>query len=224
MYSLKFRRGKNPVTDPIRVIRQGDAFIDLPTLRKVFGQNKTFFPGIELPALVALSYYSDLKNTPIQFIKAPIRSTMEARPVLNSLFGRRKYFVYVNSHPQGTGGVSYKEIPFNALIGLIGHELAHIKEYERMDFSTLSNIALNYYNSPFRKAFERNTDLATIKRGLGWQLYDWSRYIMENEDVGEQYRQEKKKHYMKPQEIKRELMKKHTIQTTRPLFSAQMVL
>src|SRR2546423_1153973 len=54
-------------------------------LLKNFGKNKILIPQFSLPMLVALSYYPELRNTPIRFIYKPAVSTLTTKPNFPSL-------------------------------------------------------------------------------------------------------------------------------------------
>ena len=41
----------------------------------------------------------------------------------------------------------------------------------------------------------------TIKRGLGWQLYNWSFYVLYESDAKLEYKEFKKTIYLEPEEI-----------------------
>lgn len=179
-------------------------------LKKAFGRNKIFLPDIEVPALIALSYFPELKNTRIEFTRCKIRTTMEVHPDVKSLWGARsqiKYIIFVNDQIQNGQGILIDDVPFNAQIGLIAHELAHIVDYQKLNLIQLFEVAVNYHQSGFRRKLERHTDLEVIRRGLGWQLYEWARYAMFESSAGQAYKEFKKRYYLRPKEIMRILKK-----------------
>lgn len=180
-------------------------------LKKEFSNNKLFFDDIELAALVALSFYPELLDVNIKFLKTDIKTTMETRPKINSVFGKRdnrKYIIYVDNKVNNKFGVLIDNVPFNGLIGLIGHELAHIVDYEKMGVMKLTSLACNYSNDKFKEKFEKDIDVKTIKRGLGWQLHDWADYAMEKSMASKEYKSYKKKFYLQPAEIHRYIEKR----------------
>lgn len=174
-------------------------------LKSQFSFNKVFYEEIELAALVALSFYPELSHTKIKFIRADTKTTMEARPITRTVFGdrkKRKYAIYVDNKINRFNGVLIEDVPFNGLIGLIAHELAHVVDYEAMGVFGLSSLACKYGNKNFKEKFEKNTDIETIKRGLAWQLYDWADFAMNKSDADEEYKAYKRKFYLEPTEIK----------------------
>ncbi len=175
-----------------------------------YSYNKIIPKELEFQALVALSYYPELKNTVISFRYQDIKTTMETRPtVISSLIGsEREYIIYVDNKRKDKFGILLDEVPFNAQIGLIGHELAHIKYYESKTNYEIIKIGVKYGNDePFKIDFERMTDLMTIEQGLGFQLYDWAYYVLNSSTADESYKEYKKKFYLTPKEIKNQMNK-----------------
>src|ERR1700748_3841987 len=58
-------------------------------LLKEFGQHKKFIPQFTLQALIALSYYPELKNTHIRFIYKPTHSPLTTRPTFPSVLYKK---------------------------------------------------------------------------------------------------------------------------------------
>lgn len=171
------------------------------SLLALYGNNKTI-PGEYLhQALLALSYYPELKDTRIEFRYSDEKTTMAARPVIGSLFCKRRYLVLINNDPD-FDGIPLDKVPFNAQVGVIGHELAHIADYESRNLWGILEVLFSYAGPRHKPHFERTTDKETIIRGLGWQLYDWAVYSMEdNPYATEAYKDFKRRHYMSPDEI-----------------------
>jgi hypothetical protein len=188
----------------------------IDSLRNCFGQHKSFFPDIELAALIALSYYPELAETPIRFVHANTKTTMETRPNVGTLLGTkdtRQYTIFVDRKRKGPHGILVNSLPFNALVGLIGHELAHVLDYEQMNLRKMMQFGLRYLR-PINKAhIEKRTDSLTIHKGLGWQLYDWANFAMFEAPTSEQYKSYKAHYYLQPSQIEH-IMKKQ------PLYAA----
>ena len=105
----------------------------IDTLRYQFSDNKLFYEKYELQTLIALSFYPELEDTKISFRRRELNSTMAARPKGIEVFrskGKRHYIIYINDFPSVK--IPPDSIAFNALVGILGHELAHILEYEHM--------------------------------------------------------------------------------------------
>jgi len=172
------------------------------SLMGIYGHNKKFVDEFIEPALIALSYYPELKDVHIEFKYSGEATTMAARPDPFSLFSERKYLVLINNK-KNFEGILLEEVPFNAQIGIIGHELAHIADYDNHNVWGIAGIYLRYLDNKRRVLFEKETDKATIERGLGWQLYDWTTYsTMANNNSSDAYRKFKQETYMHPERIK----------------------
>ena len=175
----------------------------IDTLRSQFSNNKFFYEKYELQTLVALSFYPELKNTKISFKRRELKTTMVARPKGINVFrakGKRHYIIYINDYPSSK--VSPDSVSFNAQIGVIGHELAHLVDYEQTSSLKMLIVGFSYLNKKFRTKFERATDLRTINHGLLWQCYDFALYVHNSKNAPAEYITYKKKFYMNPNEIK----------------------
>ena len=175
----------------------------IDTLRAQFTNNKFFYEKYELQTLIALSFYPELKNTKISFKRRELKTTMAARPKGIEVFigkGKRHYIIYINDFPSAK--VSPDSVSFNAQVGIIGHELAHIAEYAQISSLKILYVGLSYFNKKFKAKFERATDLRTINHGLLWQCYDFALYVHNSENTPAEYITYKKQFYMSPEEIK----------------------
>ena len=175
----------------------------IDTLRSQFNNNKFLYEKYELQTLIALSYFPELKNTKISFRRREFRTTMAARPKGIEVFrakGKRHYIIYINDYPSSK--VSPDSVSFNAQIGVIGHELAHLVDYEQTSSLKMLIVGFSYLNKKFRTKFERATDLRTINHGLLWQCYDFALYVHNSSVAPTEYINYKKKFYMSPKEIK----------------------
>ena len=178
----------------------------IDTLRSQFSNNKFFYEKYELQTLIALSFYPELENTSISFRRRELKSTMAARPKGIEILkrkGKRHYIIYINDYPSAK--VSPDSISFNAQVGIIGHELAHIVEYEQISSLKIMYVGLSYFNKKFKAKFERATDQRTIEHGLLWQCYDFAIYVHTSRNIPADYVTYKKQFYMGPEEIKGQL-------------------
>ena len=126
-------------------------------LRDSYGNNKKFLEDLELASLIALSFYPELENTYIQFKRSNTKTTMETRPVIGSLFKRkinRKYTIHVDNKLLDNNGILVDSIPFNALVGLIGHEYAHVVQYEGMNIYEFGRLGSRYSKESFKIKFK----------------------------------------------------------------------
>lgn len=175
----------------------------IDSLRSIYGDNKVFAEDFLEATLIALSHYPELKNTRIVFKLSAESTTMAARPIPLSLFGKTKYAVLINNK-KDFDGILLKDVPFNAQIGVIGHELAHIADYQNKNLWGIMSVLFRFTDGRRKPLFEKEIDRATIERGLGWQLYDWAVFSMyTNPYASEEYKEFKKKTYMQPDEIEK---------------------
>lgn len=176
-------------------------------MKQEYGSNKTFLQETELPAIIALSFYPELRNTTIRFEYKNISTTMAARPTLSSVFKKdRTYVIYLNNDVSKNGGVAYSELNLKQRIGIIAHELAHVLDFEkRKDLSIISCAILYKCLHSYHKKLERKTDETVINKGLGNELYAFTDYVLNNSNATEKYINFKKKNYLLPEEIKQRM-------------------
>ena len=171
-------------------------------LDSIFGKHKSIPKDYRLQFLIALSFFPELKETPIHFNLKRISTTMQCRPNLKNLFGKQthNYKIYINNK-NNFKGVLIKDVPFNAQIGLIGHELSHIVDFESTEKNHLLSRAIDYCTQKRKKIFEHYIDSLTIVHGLGWQLYDWAFFSLNNSISSKKYKTFKGEIYMLPKLI-----------------------
>jgi hypothetical protein len=159
-------------------------------------------PAFELPALIALSFYPELRDIELSITFGKINTTMQCQPRPGSLLGKkpRVYEILVNNDST-FDGVHLWDVPFNAQIGVIGHELAHIVDYERHSSLGVAGIGLDYLSEKGKTRIEHHVDSITVRHGLGWQLHDWAHFVLEESKATEAYKAFKRTVYMRPEEI-----------------------
>lgn len=180
---------------------QSEAYTD--SLRQLYGENKVIqATDFEQQFLIALSHYPELRDVKIILKSSNENTTMACRPKISTLFGgRRTYYILVNTRPD-FDGVLLENVPFNAQVGVIGHEIAHIVDYESKSLFGIIRTGLHYLVDDKKRELEHYIDALTASRGLGWQLYDWASYVMfDSEYTTEAYREFKRRIYMSPEQI-----------------------
>lgn len=188
-------------------VKQDDIMVNHAFLKtNLSGSYFDQFPQIRSDILSAMSFYPELSNARIQFKYKPIKQTMNSRPAPGNIFRRkafRHYTIIVNTNKGKHKGLPFEELSFNIKIGWIGHELAHICEYESISNWETFLFAVRYISSKqFVRKVERNTDLITIKHGLAFPLYDGIDYLFRNKDISEKYRKYAKDNSLSLNEIK----------------------
>ncbi|MEA1786748.1 hypothetical protein U1E44_11640 [Arenibacter sp. GZD96] len=150
---------------------------------EAFGVHKKIPNQIKTQVLTALSYYPELQDTRIIFRLRKKNTPLSSRPQVISAFkgmGNRTYIITISTKTnKKLRPILLANLPYNAQIGVLGHELAHVVTYETMRSSQLVQLPLKMLNKKFTDSFEFRTDLVCIEHGLGHQLYDWSSYVRE---------------------------------------------
>lgn len=176
----------------------------LDSFKQNFSQNKTVLNEYELAIYIALSFYPELSNSRINFKKAKIKTTLNARPTLGSLLFRskkdRNYVIRINQEIQDSV-INFNAIPFNAKVGLLGHEFGHILDYKDKTIFQVTKRLLAYSSKKTKAKFEKEIDMITIKKGLGWQLYAWANYVLNQSNASMKYKAFKKEIYLTPLQI-----------------------
>lgn len=178
---------------------------DLEILREEFGQNKVYPRSLELPILVALSYFPELKNISIEFKENKSSFAFASRPEFTNLKvtkTNRKYQILLSTEsPSLSKDLLFRALPLNAQVGILGHELSHTMFYLSKSLASLVKIGLFYFFTPFRISFEKNTDRATIERGLGFQLLEFSTFSHHHPKATEKYKKWLNRYYLNPAQI-----------------------
>lgn len=194
---------------PCRYIDSASSVKIKESLLSKFGTNKFFIPQFRLQCLIALSYYPSLKDVHIDFVFSDITTTMQCRPTIHSIIQnlpQKEYIIYINNN-KNFEGVLLENVPFNAQIGVIGHELAHIIDYEDKNTIGVINRGLDYLSDKKKKEYEQFIDSLTIKNGLGWQLYDWADFVLNKSHASNEYKDFKRNTYLTPEKIKSYIFK-----------------
>jgi hypothetical protein len=184
--------------------RRADSLI-LDSLRAAYGQHKLIPSSIELQALRALSHYPELHDVHVAFIFCKQKTAHSSQPKISSMLraaGHRRYLVRVSIEvPDFMATGMQANLPYNAQIGVLGHELGHTVQYLARGFGGLLMDGLRYgTSSKFVIRTEHHTDQLTIDHHLGWQLLAWQRIarpLLERAGRGQ--------NYMRPEEIEAQL-------------------
>ena len=157
----------------------------LMELRNKFNTNKMIPSVYEAQILIALSYFPELKNTSIEFRLKKTNTPLSSRPNFFGLLQSPKKRKYIVTISEATNSrlepILFKNLNFNAQIGVLGHELSHISDYRTKGFNRMSNLLLiEIFSKKQVDKFEGRTDLICIHHGLGYQLLDWSKSVRQN--------------------------------------------
>ena len=89
----------------------------------------------------------------------------------------RRYIVIINDSTAGRTLPTFKSSNVNGQVGILGHELCHITNFNKMTGLGLANLGVSHVSTRYIDRFEYKTDSMTIERGLGYQLLDWKQYM-----------------------------------------------
>ena len=174
-------------------------------LLKEFGRSKIIPESIQLQALLALSHFPELKEMNVRFVFAKSQLAYASRPDLKSIFQpplKREYLIILSTYSSKTPTeLLFSNLPFNAQIGILGHELSHTIFYLDKTASELISTGIKYLNSKYRVKFENKTDRMAIQRGLGWQLLEFAKYSREHPKTSPQLIHWLNKFYLSPSRI-----------------------
>ena len=157
-----------------------------------FGNNKTLLEGYEGQILIALSHYPQLKDVRIKFRFVENGIPLTARPTFwSTVFRSAKKRTYLITIAKDTdprwAPILFHNLPYNAQIGVIGHEIAHVAEFSERSFWGMLQVLIGNLSKKFMDRLEYNTDLITIRHGLGFQLLAWSTYVREVLQIADDY-------------------------------------
>ena len=176
--------------------------VNKDSLKNIYSNNKEFIPGYELQSLVALSFYPELINTKITFRLADKESVAKTTITFFSVFnsGDKHFIIYINNKKSRTG-LLLQEASFKAQVGAIGHELAHVTDFNKKSFTGMIAWGIKYIFKKGKIDIERKTDISTIQHGLGMELYYFVDFILNHSTANSQYKKFKQLNYLTPAEI-----------------------
>ena len=141
-------------------------------LKLLTGNHKKIPPGYEKQILVALSYFPELINISIDFRFKHTNTSFSTRPAILSVFkrsSRRKYIITISDSCKAISiPLLFKNLPYNAQIGVMSHELTHASDFIGKNFFGLIRVALGNLSNKFLDRFERKTDSLCITHGPGY--------------------------------------------------------
>jgi hypothetical protein len=173
--------------------------------------NKTMPSQFERQIRVALAYYPTLKQTKIIFKVRKTRTPLAAAPTFWSAFRRsskRTYIITISSESSVPflNKILLDSLGFNAQIGVLGHEISHILEFNSKNSLFFVGLVLRNVSKKAIDRFENNTDKRCIEQGLGYQLLAWSTEVRRNLNIKEwrgadNLGEQKRERYMSPPTI-----------------------
>lgn len=185
----------------------GDPGIDMEELES-YAENKVIPDKMQDVILTALSFYPDLMDTRIEFrFKDNIRkSVMQAQPKLSTIFSKkssRKYIVKISRYLKlNQEKIDITTLPFEVLVGWIGHELGHIMDYKDRSAFSLIGFGVSYVLSEkFIQVAEKTADLYALEHGLGNNIVETKNFVLNHADIPAEYKERVRQLYMSPEEF-----------------------
>jgi len=185
------------------------------SLTKTVGLRKKLPNDYQKQILQALTYFPELKNVSIVFRLKKSSSPLMVRPTVGSSVFRsaknRTYIIFISSHSPSVDSILMKNLPLDAQIGVVGHELSHVSFFINQGRFGMFKVALGNLSWKYLDKIEFETDRTTVLHGLGYQLLVWSEFVrvklkMEKWRGADEYIQGKtnrpKERYMNPETIK----------------------
>ncbi|UII19473.1 hypothetical protein [Fulvivirga ligni] len=173
-----------------------------------FAANKIIPDTLRTEILTALSYYPELVDVKIRFVfKDNIkRSFMQAQPVIGSMFGRRanrEYVIFMSRYFKiGHEKIFIHALPFDVILGWIGHELGHVMDYMGRGLFSMIKFGIGYLISrAYIIGAERVADTYAIQHGLADKIITTKNFILNHSDLPEKYKAKIKRLYMPPEEV-----------------------
>ena len=146
-----------------------------------FSQNKTIPKEFEQPILAALSHFPELKPIRINFITREAYTPLSTRPAFKSLIkrkSRRKYLIIISTRSIDTlAPLLFKNLTFNERVGIMGHELSHVVDFDNKNFLQSLVNAVGHISKRFIDKMEFHTDLICVQHGLGKYLESYSLHV-----------------------------------------------
>jgi hypothetical protein len=150
-------------------------------IKKEYCANMKLPKGFEKEFLIALIHYPELKNVRIKCVQRRRFVPLTTMPVFWSTFlnkkENRRYRIIISKKSRHVvDSITLRMLPFNAAIGVLGHELAHVSFFTQQNFKGVMAVAFGNLSKKYLDKMEYATDQSTIDHGLGWQLLAWSEF------------------------------------------------
>ena len=168
--------------------------------------------SLEAAFLKALSAYPELNGVKIRVRYGRIKTSMAAMPRPRSLLfnkrAKRSYSIIINKKEKRDAARLVHSSPFEAQVGIFGHELAHILDYTQKSNCQMVGFAISYLGKEQRRQTEYQTDSIAIAHNLGWELYCFTHFLFYEADITPKYRKYKTKYYLQPDSLYRMIVRR----------------
>ncbi|UJP64956.1 hypothetical protein [Mongoliitalea daihaiensis] len=172
-------------------------------------KNITYPQKLEKSILEAFSHFPELEDVKIDFqlIKNIKGAVMQAQPNILSLIvdrkNERRYRIKITETLVFDDyKMPIEQVPQEALVGWIGHELGHVMDY--LNRSSLNMIGFGIGYTLSKKRYieaELVADSYAIAYGLGPQILFHKQYILDHDKFTDTYKNKIRALYMSPETI-----------------------
>lgn len=147
-----------------------------------------------------LQFFPEISIDNIEIIHKSIQTSMACQPKIIHLLNKKRTYQIVINNDLEKSEIPFSDIPFQAKVGIIAHELSHVLDYQSKTVWQLIKTGILYIFSRQEK-YEKFIDYLTIKKGFGWQVLAWSDYAFNHSNASDSYLAFKDKYYFNPNEI-----------------------
>lgn len=170
--------------------------------------NKSFPEYLKKEAKLALSFYPELNEVPIEFrlTKNMSSSVMKAQPKFWSLLknkNQREYIVLISR----TFGIKHRElqtsqVPKEVMVGWLGHELGHVMDYQNRSTFNLIAFGFRYvFQESFTKTAEQTADRFAVNHNMEAYILATKNFILNHTGLSEKYKEKIRRLYVSPEGI-----------------------
>ncbi len=128
---------------------------------------------------VAMPYFTDLKGTKLIIRERKQLIPLTTVPAISNLWHKRSNWKFkINVSTRSIGflePILVKNMPDSAGIGVIGHELSHVKDFYSRKANYILKVLFWHVSPRKMDKFEFETDHIAIKAGFGKYLKAWSK-------------------------------------------------
>jgi len=152
----------------------------------------------------AISHFPELSDIQIEVEEKNIRTTMASRPKANFLTRKKEKRVYrllINNVAGKHNVPLLDELSYRQKVGLIGHELSHIVDYMNRSKWDITKLATSYLTKNGKQKTEHRVDKIAIDHGLGEEVYLYTKFIFEHEEISNDYKKFKASVYYSPTQL-----------------------
>ncbi len=171
-------------------------------------KNKIIPEKLKEATIFALKHYPELLDTPIEFKFTDNITTsfMQAQPKFGGLFRSKKKRGYIIKITPAlklqNENIPVEDLPFDVLVGWIGHELGHILDYKERSGIGMMRFGFGYvFSGKYKTAAERRADMNAIGHFLGQNIYATKQFIMDHAHIPIAYKEHIQKYYMSPEQV-----------------------